>query len=441
MSKIKNIIIILIIIILIIVLSIVLLLVNSKKENIVDEDTEGDVGEVLEITNQMEDVKDISTFKTVEQIIQRYYNIIDNQSSIFYERNEDGEYTKINDTKIKQIRLSLLSEEYIKNNNISTSNIYQYMNTVEKQGTVIALKMKELINTNVDKYLVQGIFVDFNYDVLDEFYIIVNLDTGNQTFSVEPILKKYDDINQINVSNNNEIIEANDNNKYNNELYNYEDIAKSYFLTYKRLALSAPNILYNFFGTEYRDKRFGEENVFVKYVEENKNEIQGLKLTQYLVNNKQDVTQFVCKDQYENVYIFDQTLPMQFTLSLDNYTIMTDKFRETYENTSAEEKVKMNIDKFIQMINRHDYISSYKCISEGFKNNYFDEQEKFESFIKNNFFSFNNFEFKNIEKKGDDIFVCTVQLTDLTDENSEARDINIIMKINDNFDFEMSFAV
>ena len=37
------------------------------------------IAETIEITNQMEDVKDIATFKTVEQSIQKYYNIGDEE--------------------------------------------------------------------------------------------------------------------------------------------------------------------------------------------------------------------------------------------------------------------------------------------------------------------------------------------------------------------------
>ena len=440
MSKIRNIIIILIIIILIITLTMfVLKLKLNTSDNITE--SEGDVGETIEVTNQLEDVTDISDFKNVEQCIQKYYNMINNQSSMFYERNEDGEYKKISNTKINQMRLNLLSEDYIKNNNINISNINQYINTIEEQGTVVALKMKKLVNNNVDKYLVQAIFINFDNKVLDEFYIVVNLDTINENFSIEPILNKYNDIDEIKITNNNNSIETNENNAYSKNVYDYEDMAKNYFLTYKRLMLSKPDFLYNCMDTEYRNRRFGSENNFLTYVMENKEQIQKLKLTGYLVNNLQETTQFVCKDQYENIYIFDETLPMQFSIKLDNYTIPTDKFKTEYEKASEEEKVQMNIDKFIQMVNRQDYISSYKCISEGFKNTYFNTQEEFEKYIKNNFFSYNKFEFKKYEKKGNNIYVYTVQLKDLTGESSETKEINIIMQLNDNLDFEMSFGM
>ena len=160
-----------------------------------------------------------------------------------------------------------------------------------------------------------------------------------------------------------------------------------------------------------------------------------------MVNNYEDHIEYVGKDQFGNLYIFNEYNNQSIDIKLDTYTINTDIFIKEYEKATDEKKVQMNIDKFIQMINRHDYISSYNCISEGFKNNYFSTQEDFENYIKNNFFKYNNFEFKSYEKKGSNIYVYTIQLTDLTGENQDLREIDIIMKLNEELNFEMSFGM
>lgn len=440
MGKLKKYIIMLImIIILILSILIVLLKLNSSENKEVN--TEGDAGDIVEITNQEEEVKDFSTFKNIENCIQKYYDMMNDESIDFYERDEDGEYKKIDDTDIKKMRLNLLSSKYIKDNNINVANVNQYLNIVNEQYNVVTLKMKKLINERIDQYLAYGICINSNNEISDEFYIIVNVDTNNKTFSIEPILNKYDDISEIRLSNDNQEIQINNYNEYNEEIYNNEKIAKNYLIFYKRLALSKPELLYNYMRDEYKEARFENRENFLKYILDNKEEIQGIRLTKYLVNNKTDCIEFVCKDQYDNVYIFEEELPMQFYLKLDNYTILTDKFKQTYEQVNVQEKVKMNVDRFIQMINRHDYSTSYKCISKGFKNNYFSTQTDFEEFIKNKFFEYNNFQFKKIEQKGENIYVCTIQLTNLLDENLDEREVNIIMQINDNFNFEMSFVV
>lgn len=439
MNKIRNVIIILIIIIIIIVM----ILLNLKSNDNTDiQNLDGDVGEVIEITNEIEDVDDIAKFKTVEQCIQRYYNIINNESSLFYGKNDDGNFEKImTDSQIKNKRLNLLSEEYIENNNIDTNNIYQYIKIMEEQGTVVALKMKEIINVPIEKYIVQAIVIDFNYKVLDEIYIIVNLDVINNTFSIEPILDEYNSIDEIKISNINKEIESNDDNEYSKDNYTYENRAREYFITYKRLALSKPEILYNYMEKEYRNKRWNNLDNFKKYIEENKNNIIKTKLNEYLVNVEQDYTQFVCKDQYENYYIFDEKLPMQFNLKLDTYTLTTEKFKETYKKSNDIEKVQLDVDKFIKMMNSHDYINIYKYLSEGFKENYFKTEEQFEQYIKSIFYKYNKVTYKDITKKGSDIYTASIQIEDLTGENNEIKEFNIIIQLIDEENFIMSFGI
>lgn len=439
MNKIRNVIIILIIIIIIIVM----ILLNLKSNDNTDiQNLDGDVGEVIEITNEIEDVDDIAKFKTVEQCIQRYYNIINNESSLFYGKNDDGNFEKImTDSQIKNKRLNLLSEEYIENNNIDTNNIYQYIKIMEEQGTVVALKMKEIINVPIEKYIVQAIVIDFNYKVLDEIYIIVNLDVINNTFSIEPILDEYNSIDEIKISNINKEIESNDDNEYSKDNYTYENRAREYFITYKRLALSKPEILYNYMEKEYRNKRWNNLDNFKKYIEENKNNIIKTKLNEYLVNVEQDYTQFVCKDQYENYYIFDEKLPMQFNLKLDTYTLTTEKFKETYKKANDIEKVQLDVDKFIKMMNSHDYINIYKYLSEGFKENYFKTEEQFEQYIKSIFYKYNKVTYKDITKKGSDIYTASIQIEDLTGENNEIKEFNIIIQLIDEENFIMSFGI
>lgn len=441
MNKIRNIIIILILIILIILVSIVLLNLKNNPENNISI-SEGDVGEVIEITNEIKDVDNIDTFKTVEQCIQKYYNIINNESSLFYGRNDNGEFEKIiSDTEIRKMRLNLLSQEYIENKSIDTSNIYQYINTMETQGTVIALKMKEIINVPIEKYIVQSIIIDFDYNVLDEFYIIVNLDVINNTFSIEPILDEYNNIEEIQIDNTNKEIQSNKDNNYKREIYTYEDRAKDYILTYKRLALSKPEILYNYMDEEYRNKRWRTVENFKKYITENRNDIIKIRFNEYLVNVEENFTQIVCKDQYENYYIFDEILPMQFDLKLDTYTLITENFIKTYKESNDIERVQLNVDKFVKMINSHDYINIYDYLSEGFKENYFRTENEFEEYIKSIFYRYNKVTYKDVTKKGSDIYTATIQIEDFTGENSEIKEFNIIIQLIDETNFVMSFEI
>ena len=93
------------------------------------------------------------------------------------------------------------------------------------------------------------------------------------------------------------------------------------------------------------------------------------------------------------------------------------------------------------MLNRHDYKTAYKCLADSYKNNYFKTEEAFENFAKSNFFDYNKLTFKDSEQKGERLYTCEIELTDLTGEKSETKKMNIVMQLNDNLDFVMSFSM
>ncbi len=440
MDKIKKYIIIFVCAIIILILLIFLLKLKQENENN-KKIMEGDPGETIEITNKIEYVDDFSTFKTVEQCIQQYYNILNNESSSFYGKDEDGNETKIfSDKEIRQIRLNLLSDDYKKNNNININNIDNYIKTSKEEIMVLTLKMKELKNTKINKYIAQGIILNVDNKFIEEFYVIVVLDPYNNSFAIEPIINEYSNIDEIKIENNNKSIEINNDNKYSERAYSYEEISKYYFLTFKRLALAKPEIIYNdYMDKEYKDQRFGTLQEFQKYINQNNQEVFKTMMKEYLVNYYDDYTEYVVKDQFQNIYIFKKYNDQKLNFMLDTYTITADKFKQKYEESGDIEKIQMNIDKFFQMINRQDYKTSYKCLSEGFKNNYFKTEEDFSNYIRNKFFIYNKITFKNYEKKGSGLYVINIELTDLTEENSDVKSVNIIMQLKENFEFEMSF--
>lgn len=440
MKKILSVMIILVIFIIFIILMI-FYLNRGNLGNINIGVTIGDEGEVFEIVDEIQNVDNNTDFKIIENCIQQYYDMNNNNNSNFFSYGEEGEYEKIfSDEEINQMRLDLLSKKYINKNNIDLNNINQYIRTTDEKSIVIALKMKKIIDTNADKYLVQGITINLDYKILNEFYTFVNLDTNNVTFSIEPIIDNFNNIDDIEIKNENESINPNDYNQYMKTVLGYEEIAKEYFAKYKMITLSSPELMYEFLDDDYKEKRFGNLSVFEKYIYENKDEIAKIKIEEFLVNNNENSVEYICKDQFDNLYIFEETSPMNFTLKLDTYTITTDKFKNTYKTATDAEKVHMNIDKFIQMMNRQDYQTSYNCISEGFKNNYFSNQSEFEQFLKERFFLYNEIKINKLEQQGD-LYICNIEISDLTKETEEIRNISIIMKLNEETDFEMSFVI
>lgn len=426
-----------IVLVIIIILTIMLLILNIKESSNNEQPNIGDPGIELDFSNsKIEKVTENAFYYTVRNCINNYLDYLNNNNSIYYIGGEQ-------DLEIqKEIVYNLLNSEYIKKQNINVKNVLNNIKTVNQKQIFIPLQINMLEKQRINKYIAYGIIQTEDNKFLEESYFIIDLDKINKTFSIEPVEQEYTDIDEIKIENNDVPININDSNVYMEQVITNEYMATEYFELYKKLAISNPNIIYNMMDKEYREARFGNLESFLKYVNDNIDEIKNINLKQYLVNNYNDYVEYVGKDQYGNLYIFNEYNDGRNTnIKLDTYTIPTDKFISEYQKASEQEKVQMNIDKFMQMINRHDYRTSYNCISKGFKDNYFNTQEDFENTIKYNFFDYNKFEFSNFEKKGSNIYVCTVKLTDLTEQNQASRNVNFIIKLNENLDFEMSFGM
>lgn len=392
-------------------------------------------------------VEDDSIFFSVFNSVERYiyitqYSILDLDENQY---DKEGNYVDFDVTKLYlldiknendrlQALYDLFDRNYINSNKISLSNIKQYVSDIDLNTELIPISMKVKYGDNVNTFVLKAYLKS---DKLVQKNFIVRVNNKNETFSIE---FKNDDLN---TEENQLDIEKNNFNSFEIENITEEESILKYLEYFKKITLKYPQVAYeNYFDEEYREKRFGNLENYKKYINDNLEELQYVQIVKYFSDTTTDNNlYYVGIDQYENTYTFTISASMQYKLKLDNYTIPTDTFKEEYKVANSEKKVQMNIDKFIQMINRHDYKTSYNCLVDSFKSNYFKIQEEFENYIKNNFFAHNELKFKNIEEKENNIYACTIQLTDLTGENSEIKEITIIMKLNDNLDFEMSFSI
>lgn len=86
--------------------------------------------------------------------------------------------------------MKVLSENYINNNNITTSNVLSKLNIISGNINFSSQKMfVEEVNKNISKYYVFGFL---ERDIMDDFpqkydtYYIVILDKNEKIFSIEP---------------------------------------------------------------------------------------------------------------------------------------------------------------------------------------------------------------------------------------------------------------
>ena len=454
MKNIKKAIIIILIIIAILLITIFAIILNNKNNNTNNtNEIENNITNTNE-TNEISDneatsdnisdntnnntVKNYNMFYTIEKCINQYYNSLNTNNSAYfvYDESENNYVQVVSDEDIAENTISLLDTTYINNNNINNSNLYNYINKLDTSLIYTTLKMNYFKNNNIESYIAYGFLSNSNDNLVSYNYIIVNIDKENSTFSVIPVTNNYNDINEINFPElNYDSIQPNEYNKYNEENLNTEDICRNYFVTYKKLLKINPDYLYNCFSKKYKEKRFKTFDMFNNYINENQEEIQNAKYSKYLLTG----SSYICKDQYDNIYSFNATSPMNFTLELDDYTILTDNFKNRYSSSDTKEKINENVGIFIKMINNKDYTSIYNILEENYKNNNFSSEEDFINYIKNNYPEHYTFEVKNVTETDENgKYNVNVNLINIDDTESTSEK-NMSITLSNEYEFYISF--
>ena len=435
MKKLKIIIGIIVVIIVILIISIVLIQQREKNEQ-ANAVTPG--VELEDITTERKEIER-TEYNIVNNAVTAYIQALNMNSSRYYGRDDSGNFVEIvtEDDKMGFI-IDLLSSEYISKNNITTQNLEQYVDTKEEQMLFVPVQMKKLVDENVSTFVTYGIVENLNYEFDSEITLIVNVDFSNRTFSIEPTTQDYDEINSV--SQDITSIEKNDNNQYSSTTINTENTVRDYINQYKRLVLVAPELVYEKFDETYRNQRFGSLENFENYITKNADEIKSITLDEYLSNTYSDYTQYVGRDKYNNTYIFDEKDILDYTIQLDTYTILTDSFKTAYDEGDTTMKVRMNIDRWVDMLNNRDYHSAYQYLDETFRNNNFGSEEAFEQYMREHFPSHYQLQVGQFTETNQ-TYTQYIVLTDMTGETDDEIENTIIMQLKDDYDFVMSFSV
>lgn len=447
MAKIKKIIIFLSIIAIFIISLIILLVSNSNKKSSEIKTGNEKIKEESNNNKEIQLVLDNSEFYTIENCVKKYEAYVNlNYEEQVTELNMPSlaaTYKITNQDEKDEAILNLLDKEYCDKNNINKSNINKNIEeTTNEEIVVSANKINKLISESKNVAIYAVYSIKENNKNKQEQYYVVKIDDTNECFSIIPLDNtKYGSLEEINIKNTTESIEKNTRNKVIKSNINDSQIANKYFKEFKTALLSDSDKAYNMLNEEYRNSRFGNLDTFKKYISDNLKDMQQLQVLQYSKVSYENYNEYAVQDAHNNIIIFDEKSPNQYDVKLDTYIIPTEKFKETYDKSDDEYRCQMNIDKFFQMINRKDYKTSYKCLADSYKNNYFKTETDFANFVKSNFYEYNKMTFKKAEQKGNRLYSFEVELTDLTGNNSETKKVNVIMQLNDNYDFVMSFSM
>ena len=445
MDKLKKwIIIIFIIVIILIAVLLIFFNKNSNKDDEIDQNVLNEKYRKEIEENPEEEIPsdynvEIETvdYNIIKNSISAYFQKLNLNSITYHSMTGEGAYT---DKEINEIIINLLSDTYIKSKNITADSLRNTIKVYEEEIYFVPLKIKLLNDGNQRSYAVQGIIENSDYKFIDNVCLIVNVDYNNETYSIQPEEREYDEIVSISKS---EEIEKNSYNKFNRGRVNTQNIVTDYLNIFKRLVLVRPSILYEYLDKEYREKRFGSYENFRTYVRKNIQEIKDLELEEYLVNSYDNYLEYVAKDKYGNLYIFKENKIMDYTIQLDDYTLQDndEEFLKEYKAATDQYKMANNINKWKKMINSRDYKAAYEVLDNGFKNKNFDTLEKFEEYMKNNFPLHYDIEYGKFEEVTGEVYSQEVILTDITKETKDKIEKTILMKLGEGTEFVMSFNI
>lgn len=421
----KNVIIMLIVSLLILV--IIVGLINIVNKNIIEEPVKEKIDFIK--NDEVKSVSDTGKVFTVQKYIQKYLEQININNPLYYIENE-----RMDQSFMSEWVYSLLSEEYVSENSITVDNVDEYVDKVEENLAFVPLKMNVLELGDITKYAVYGFCLDDdNIKYKKDLYFIFNVDNNNNTYSIEP-LNKIKSIEEIKLSDTKLVIKSNNYNDYEEDEYAEEDICEQYLIMFKRLMLAKPEKSYNYLNKEYKNAKFSSLQDYTKYIEDNRNRIINMGIRAY---SKTD-DKYICKNQWNNYYIFNVKGALDYDVMLDIYTVNLKEFSDKYNNSREEDKVAMNISKIEGAINNRDYKYVYDKLDETFKNNKFGNLENFERYVCENFFEINKLKGESISNEGNNIYVYKINMTDVENQNN-AKSLTVIMKLLDNLDFTMSF--
>lgn len=188
---------------------------------------------------------------------------------------------------------------------------------------------------------------------------------------------------------------------------------------------------YNMLDEEYREKRFGNIENFVNYINEKANQLYNIEITQINVENSSETTIYKGTDEQGNYYHIIETDYMEYTLILDNYTM------QDYSTADNETKIKKSAEKFILMVNSADYTNAYNLLETTFRETNFPTEQDFINYIKTNWYERNIIASKEIDENG----ICLVTIKQTLSTNSNKMQKKFKVNIEEEMDFTIEFDI
>lgn len=384
---------------------------------------------------------------------------VDNRNNFYAIKSIIGKYANTFVDEDTTSILKMLNPEYITQNSINTKNVWEKTENIRKEELTeeqndnlqIEVDIQQMYYKDVDSaiatYFAYGNF-KYNIDEKDKvpFSILVEIDTNKNTFCLTPsqyIEDKYPNVETLKQYEGKITKEIPENDYNTFDFVNIEDVTiiTDYLANYKDKIIDDIEQSYEMIDEDYKKAKFPNKKDYETFIKNNIKDLLSISLDKYQVDYKEDYTQYTCLDKKGNTYIFKETAVMDYTILLDSYTIDIPEFIEKYEVAKPEKKVGMNAEKVIKAINKKDYNYIYSKLDEQFKTNNFENQQAFEEYMKEQYPNTYTAKYteKATEKNG--IYIQPITLIAENNESNDTINLSIIMKLQEDTNFVMSFNI
>ncbi len=441
---------IILVVVIIIIIIITTLLIIIKNNDMLHPDEIESSNISIEVDRNVKVLADKNIYYAIKNITEQYYYDLSQfnmtQDDILV-LEEDENMPSASETIEKEIAAyknkvyKCLDEKFISENKITLNNIQEKLGNYEDVITLIDNIYYADVDEFLKIYFVDGKVIEKNTLGNTKISMTILVDNQNSAFKIYPKNYKYNiEIGKELIANEKEI-KNNSYNKYNYKIINEEQNCIEMLKDYKNRILYNIESAYNNTNEEYRKAKFGNLTEFKNYINKNYYKIINANIEKYTKTITDNYTQYTCVDKNNNYYIFRETNPMKYTLILDTYTIDIPEFVERYNKSNPQEKVVLNINKFMLSLNDGDYKYAYSILAESFKEKNFKTLEDFEIYAKSNFFEKNVFSYEKFGNEGDTYYTYEIRITDKQNNSSNPKTKTFIILLEDKTNFKISFNI
>lgn len=452
-DDIKRLITVLAFIIIIIILVIVLILITHRKSgtsptnnnavNNTNNNTSADTN------NEINNIQNTNVSNGTNNNIKNnnsggYLEEVADLESYFWLKDRLSLYYSSNDLEDPTM---LMDKDVINELGVTVDN-YRKFNDFDAPIFRIDKIYEQILNKNRSLYVVKLRYGKSEEDAKDSI-VWVEKDTSSNTFSIYPYeylkMKNYLDFKEGDTVpvDSSKIIEKNAENKYSEDDDDIDEdtelCMKGLFERYKFDLLVDREHLYSILEIDYKNAKYSNLEDLKKYINDNRTDLYLDMISEYKVVNYNEYVEYraICNSQRN--YVFNAKNMMDYTVSLDNYSVVQNK--DTYNAFLPAAQAKYCVDRVVQALNYKDYDFVYSKLNPVQKNNYYKNVNEFKNYLSKALYEQNSYEIDdNYLIISDNVYQFTVTIRDATGGEFTYSKFTMAVTLKDDADFIISIV-